>query len=159
MKSRPRRIENQVASQLSTFYREHGLPAVQRVPVIGRTGPDLSVSGDIAVDVKSRLKVPKGFVIEPGNVMQFDGMIGARLGELDLLLDLDHFVRQGQTSKQVRGWLDHMGEWVTRELPGGIPALVLHRPGMWVEHAGFIINLSDRRKLYDKCNGIRLPSG
>ena len=60
MKARPRSVENEVAKYLSRKFAALELDPVERVPVLGRAGPDVSINqSQLAIDVKSRKEVPK----------------------------------------------------------------------------------------------------
>ncbi len=56
MKARPRCVERSVAEALSSILNT----PVERIPVLGRTGPDLTYHPplNLIVDVKSRINVP-----------------------------------------------------------------------------------------------------
>ena len=91
MKARPRRAEREVARHLSSFFEALGLPAVERIPVLGRTGPDITWNEfKLIVDVKSRLSVPKGISIPKGKVYRGGlNWFGVRLEEIPLLAKIN----------------------------------------------------------------------
>lgn len=181
MKARPRRVENRVAEEINKYLSQYGLPEVERIPVLGRTGPDISLWPFfmVAVDVKSRKSNPKGYVLGPGELMYYWGynyeidlpitrvaMMGTRLDNLEALFDTENeetFNRP--TSKTVTKWLVHMGEWCwdpQRSSSQYIPALVLHYPGRPVAHSTFVIFKEDRSVLHDRrerLDDLRLRAG
>ena len=64
-------MENRVAAYLSALFAGIGLSPVERIPVLGRTGPDLTINElGLVVDVKSRQACPKMYFC--GSVC-FDG--------------------------------------------------------------------------------------
>lgn len=81
MKRRPRRVEQKVAEHLTAFFAHLGLPEVKRIPVLGRTGPDIEINEfGLIVDVKSRQSVPTQSF--PGVAMN-DVMVWAPLDQLN----------------------------------------------------------------------------
>ena len=149
MKSRPRSVEREVARTLSRFFIQQNLSPVERIPVLGRTGPDLTINElGLVIDVKSRLEVPKTpFTTHP--IISFDDelhFIGARLRDLPLLVAGEpHPI--DFSSALIRRWYLHMDEWTRIHYPGGIPALVLHRPKMPIGAALLILSQENRRRL------------
>jgi len=150
MRGRPRRIEREVALHITQYLAELGLGAVERIPILGRTGPDITVwpGLQIAVDVKSRKAIPQSYKLYGKHIQTWTSyrppwiQVGSRLCDLDLLFDIEnvemHLTRNG--SKTIGGWLDHMWEWCMDEPAGDVlPALVLHWPGTPVKHSTFVI--------------------
>lgn len=155
MKSRPRGIERKVAEHLSAAFKAFGMSPVERIPVLGRTGPDITINeARFVIDVKSRLAVPRSVYVPPGAcLVRFDdGLIAFRLENILALLDGEittytQMPRMG-TSKTVRDWYYHMRAWTTAHQPDGITMLVLHRSGvdgsrMPVGTASVVISHSD----------------
>ena len=122
MKARPRSVERKVAEHLTAFFIPQGYSEVERIPVLGRTGPDVSINEfGLVVDVKSRLEVPKCY------------MTPAIHGDLYCShLDGINFDVPASSARSVlvERWFDHMHEWTLAKYKTGITALVLHRPGM-----------------------------
>jgi len=55
-----KRVEVRVAEILSEIFSDAGKDPVERIPILGRTGPDISHNQiELIVDVKSRHQVPK----------------------------------------------------------------------------------------------------
>ena len=163
MKGRPRRIEREAATRLSLFFSDINLPKVERVPVIGRTGPDIQVNEfGLVVDVKSRKKVPKGILVGSGEIKFITGvpfdtetkahhMVGVRLGEINLLVseeDVPRSARKGFVS--VSRWMMHMDKWTKKHQPDGITALILHRSGTYVDHSTFLVFEKDLEVFNDR---------
>ncbi|HZW02481.1 MAG TPA: hypothetical protein VFF68_01040 [Anaerolineaceae bacterium] len=138
MKARPRRIEREVAKYLTEVFGE----PFERIPVLGRTGPDLSVNHTrLVIDVKSRLSIPKGIYPPNGQLTLFGvgGLVGCRLADLACIHTIDRFC-QMEPYKCVQQFYAHMDQWRAEQLPDGITALVLHRPGMKIAGALFVIH-------------------
>ena len=161
MKGRPRRIEREVALHLSRYLATLGMGPVNRIPVLGRTGPDVDVLPglQIAVDVKSRKANPKNYKLY-GNHLQFWGagelaQVGSRLSDLKTLFDVENISMHMYRNKSitVSDWLAHMSEWTLEQEISGvriIPALVLHWPGTPVKFSTFLIYESDRSAIDDR---------
>ena len=146
MKRRPRRIESEVAKHLSKEFAKLKLDPVERVPVIGRTGPDISINqSKLAIDVKSRLEVPKIMWCHHGATKwgKTDPLVAVRLCEFEkLFVDLPRS-EAIVPPKTVRGYLEHMAAWSDEH----IPAIVLHRPRIRIANAIFVIREADIRRL------------
>lgn len=148
MKQRPRRVEREAAKLLSDFFRSIGCSPVERIPVLGRTGPDISLNElGLVVDVKSRLEVPLGAFFDHPVCCQ--GVYYAV--PLDRIADL--LISEGDPvpfkSKQVDAWYAHMEAWTLVNQPDGISALILHRPKLPYGKAMLI--LKNRRRFVEKC--------
>ena len=137
MKSRPRYAENRIAKELTDIL---GAP-FERIPVLGRTGPDLTVnSTQLVIDVKSRKSCPKTYFCK--------GMIHKTTHHCSVALsDLQNFAELPAMSRHysiiVGRWLDHMHAWTIENVPNGITALIIHRPGMPYGESRLIFYHSD----------------
>lgn len=159
MKGRPRRTEREVASHLSEYYKTLGLTPVKRVPIIGRTGPDIEINElGLIVDVKSRKSVPKTPMPEQEEIVYCPGVwIGARLEDIDLLAGYPEvpngecdYARKIKPYKSIIGWLDHMDEWTQLNRPNDISALVLHRTGGYISNS--LVVIKQQEVFYDRVN-------
>jgi len=158
MKARPRHVEREIAKSLSLFYSQLGMSPVERIPVLGRTGPDIEVNElRLAVDVKSRLQVPKCMLVQPGAIGLFGiesyRMLGVTLGDMSLLLEparVEAMSQAAPCSQTVLRWLLHMQEWA--DAGACQAALVLHKPKMMYERSTFILFQKDWREFYEKCS-------
>jgi len=147
MKARPRRAEREIAGLLSGFFIQYGLGPVERIPVLGREGPDISMNElSIAIDVKSRLSVPKMALADKDRFL-FSEKNGETLLCCRLTTLFNHLIKPfsivytledpPETSKTVYEWYSHMAKWALYH--DAIPALVLHRPRMPFANATFVI--------------------
>ncbi len=147
MKQRPRHAENKIAEILNHIFTQHGLSPVERIPILGRTGPDLTTNeAGLAIDVKSRKACPiKHFrAAEKTGKASCDSYCAFTLDRLpQTLIEKRGGYGTFPESKLVTGWLDHMRAWVTEWMPAGIPGLVLHRPQMPYGKSLLILGLSD----------------
>lgn len=151
MKARPRSVENRVADALNAHFKLLGMTPVERIPVLGRTGPDLSINElKLVVDVKSRIEVPKALFFPLRVPFHFENMVAVRLVDLNRLWVPDgSAVPLDFSSKIVRGYLAHMEEWTAANVEGGISCVILHRPEMPIGSSVAIIYSNCRRRLYE----------
>lgn len=151
MKPRPRSVEREVAEFLSHLYQINGYSPVKRIPILGRTGPDIEVNETkLVVDVKSRIAVPQSHLLKQGELGRFGDYVGVRMCEHGNELK----PRDIRPSVMVKDWLDHMDEWTKENVPSGISMIVLHRPGMRIANAICIVKTEDWRNV---CKIIRTP--
>jgi hypothetical protein len=144
MKARPRNAENRVCEELNKWFVQIGHVPVSRIPTTGRTGPDIEINAlHLVIDVKSRIEVPKSYMVESG---AWGNLIGVSLKHLDNITNMVQNLRIAPC-KTVSNYFSHMDEWTKVHRPGYITALVLHRPGMPFGKAVFIINQSQREEL------------
>lgn len=144
MKRRPRRCENRAAEELNRWFAKIGHAPVSRIPTTGRTGPDIEINDmHLVIDVKSRLEVPKSYMVESG---AWGDLIGVSLRKLDSITNILQFP-QITPCKTVSNYFSHMDEWTSVRRPGYITALILHRPGMPFGRAVFIIHKSQQEEL------------
>ena len=158
MKGRPRSIERKVAEILSREFVDHGWSPVERIPVLGRTGPDITINeAEFVIDVKSRLEVPKTILVPKGKILcVFGDLIAFRLENINGLfhkIEMDGWIKSihSVVPKVVRDYYDHMNEWTQQHEPHGITMLVLHRSGihggrMPVGASSVVISYSDYQK-------------
>lgn len=155
MKARPRRTEREVAALLSEIFSCAGMSSVKRIPILGRTGPDIEINEvGLVVDVKSRRAVPKSALPKQRRAIQFStGLIAFRLNEMADVANLtyDPVI---STPISVSRWYDHMDEWRLEHRGDGITALVLHRPQMPIGNAAVVIKLSDRSLLCQRLHVV-----
>jgi len=152
MKPRPRSIERKVAAYLSERFLQLGLSPVERIPVLGRTGPDISLNElNIVIDVKSRLEVPVS-VFCPRNEFRYicNGLISVPLCNFLDIFENNLVCRQDYVfSKIVQDYYDHIDEWTRTNIPSGITALVLHRPKKPIGNSILVISNLNRRRLQE----------
>lgn len=141
MKPRPRYAENRIAKELTDIF---GVP-FERIPVLGRTGPDLTVNETkLVVDVKSRQSCPKTYFWN-GMLHMPGGHISIALNDISRIESLPEIRRHH--SIMVSRWLEHMHEWTKENVPDGISALAIHRPGLPYGEARLVFFPSDIGKI------------
>jgi hypothetical protein len=160
MKARPRSVENRTADALNEHFARLGMTPVERIPVLGRTGPDLSINEmKLVVDVKSRIEVPKALFFPLLVPFRFDGMVGVRVKCLNTLWEENAQLRCGDdcpdtapldfSSKTVRDYLAHLEEWTRENCADGVSCVVLHRPDLPIGSSVAIIQSHSRRRLIE----------
>ena len=154
MKARPRSVENRVADALNDHFKTLAVSPVERIPVLGRTGPDISLNElGLVVDVKSRKEISKTVFFPLICPFYFDGLLGVRLANLDTLWkDEGRGARPpflDFSSKMIRDYLDHMEEWTKTHAKDGVSCVVLHRPEMPIGSSVAVIYQTSRRRLIE----------
>jgi hypothetical protein len=147
-------VEVRVAAELSKIFSDVGKEPVERIPILGRTGPDITFNSiQLIVDVKSRLRVPKYSLAANGQAIQMGDLLGFQLDDMLKLADLPTFT--APLSPLVAEWIDHMDQWTAVNVPDGISCIVLHRPKMPVGSSTVVIYSVERNKL---CQRLALSS-
>jgi hypothetical protein len=126
MKSAPRRAENAVAMILSKHFANIGVDAVERIPVTGRVGPDITLNRlKLVVDVKNRAEVPDGIFHD--TLVEFGDFLAVPLDKFGTIFSepVEIFFK----SKIVSGYYLHMKEWTDAHEPDGIACVILHKSG------------------------------
>lgn len=126
MKPTPRRAENRIAEYLSEEFEHYGLSPVERIPVIGREGPDITINEfGLVIDVKSRKSVPKSYLVSSPVLGYAHALI-----PLKCLKDNLHYIpKYGAVySKTVNQWLAHMDKWRQDNYPDGISGVIIRKP-------------------------------
>lgn len=146
-------VERRVATELNRVLSDVGeFTPVERIPLLGRAGPDLTVNEtNLVVNVKSRLKIPVGCFPKAGEMLEFapksaDGLVCFRLEELSRIDRLFNYMPT-KPSKQIIDWWQWMDKWTKEFQPAGITCIVIHRPRMPIGHAGVVLQTKDLRRL------------
>ncbi|MBN2500250.1 MAG: hypothetical protein JXB38_05740 [Anaerolineales bacterium] len=161
MKARPRDVENRVAEEFSKIFARYGLEPVERIPVLGRTGPDISINeAGFVIDVKSRLQCPKTYIYQD---WQKHGIIKAGGVLLCPIKFFDEFVLQGEreptpidfVSKMVAEWWCHMHGWTRDNCPDNYSMIVLHKPRLPIGNSIVVFLPYDRRPIHEQFANFR----
>jgi len=159
MKLTPRRAENAVAKLLSEHFAILHMAPVERIPVIGRRGPDISINqSNLVIDVKSRKEVPMMVAtVPPNTVVQYDnGFVGVQIESFPMLYERqtpDLVIHK--SSKAVQDWWTHMDEWTKENKPDGFSCLALRRPKMPHGKTLVVISQNDWRHFYEHIQRYR----
>lgn len=158
MKARPRSVENQVAAALNQHFQTLAVAPVERIPVLGRSGPDLTTNElNLIVDVKSRLEIPRAIFIPLAVPFCFDDLTLVRLANLPTLWDAQYSpAAMDFSSKLIRSYLAHMDEWTRANAPDGISCVILHRPKMPIGDSVAAIYSTSRRRLIEYATRYRI---
>ena len=141
MKQRPRSAENKIAALFTNVFTLYGYAKVERIPILGRTGPDLTINeAKLVIDAKSRLETPESLII-PCFVSHGE-VLAVPVCKMDWLTKFDP-QPVNYLTKTVEGWLDHMHEWTTENMPDGISGIVLHRPRLPFEKTVLVFYKKD----------------
>ena len=147
MKAIPRKAEREIALVFSRFFSDIGMSPVERIPILGRTGPDITINeANLVIDVKSRKSVPVKMTAASGFIYHVDGVSYFQLNELLNLSGLES-VYPSFSSITTVSWLNHMQEWTKEECPEGISMIVMRKPGTPYPKSTVIIYSSDLRRL------------
>ncbi|MEM4204638.1 MAG: hypothetical protein QXS54_11265 [Candidatus Methanomethylicaceae archaeon] len=133
MQPRPRRYENKIADILSERFVAMGLSPVQRIPVNGRRGPDLTINElGLVIDCKTRKEVPRSILVRKPTC--FRGVYVAapivHFPQIEPEVAVDFY------SEVVLGYLNHIAEICSENQ---IPMIVLNKPNLWVSKSVFVI--------------------
>jgi len=122
MKARPRRAENRIADELNKWFTKYGLSPIERIPVLGRAGPDYTKNElQLNLDAKSRKSIPTSYKIKSNEVLRFENYWGLSLCNLNALgWAMDNWWVEVKPSVVIVRWIKHMG-------PNG--GVILHWPG------------------------------
>jgi hypothetical protein len=145
-RARFKSVECEVAKTLSDILFDVGKSPVYRIPILGRTGPDITINEvGLVIDVKSRKAIPERMFAIENTVTYFGDFVGFRLEDLLKVNRLDHS-EIATMSNLVLKWWEHMDEWTQKYHPG-ITTIILHRSRMPIGRATVIIHQKDRSEL------------
>jgi hypothetical protein len=159
MKRGPRQAETRFADYLSLHFGALGLSPVERVPVIGRTGPDITFNELwLAIDAKRREEVPISAwkLTDTCTIVEYaDGICVSQLKNFSRLLTSEDPPQKinEKSTKTISGYLEHMAGWkfhhkdMPELLRGAIPAVVCRKTGGRTANALFVIYKEDLRLL------------
>lgn len=146
-------VEVNVALHLSGIFSDVGHSAVKRIPILGRTGPDISYNDiGLVVDVKSRLEVPKSSLATKGKTLRMGNMLGFCLADM---LEFERLTSlTAEPSIIVSTWLSHMNDWKVKHLPTGITCVIIHRPKLPIGESTVIIYAHERNTLWTRITAL-----
>lgn len=172
MKARPRWAENRIAEELNKSFSHLKVTPFERIPVLGRAGPDLTINElGLAIDVKSRQVCPKSAFMNEKHWAYIShkdrkgGLIAIRVSDIGmaveykepvcLITESDWHTTNVTAGKQIIDWWLHMDEWTAYWEPEKISAIVIHRPGMPYGSSMLIMKSKGFQQLYQTVANIK----
>lgn len=146
--SRWKGVERRVAAALNAALSGAGeFKPVERIPLLGREGPDLTVNETgLVINVKSRAEIPQRLFPDNGRILQIGKLFCFRLENIARIHDLPVSAATGSWQRLTDWWL-RMDRWTRECQPEGITCIIIHRPRMPVGHAGVVIHHTDLWRL------------
>jgi hypothetical protein len=144
-----KQVERGAAEELNRVLSGIGnFTPVERIPLLGREGPDLTVNETgLVINVKSRKCIP-GYLFPPAGTFIHSGkLIIFRLN--DIITPLMKTCQVDQW-KQLVDWYALMDKWTQEFQPDAISAIFLHRPRLPYGSMGVAIHHEHLRRL--SCN-------
>jgi hypothetical protein len=142
--------ERTIAALLNKTLSDVGeFKPIERIPILGREGPDLTVNeSGLVVNVKSRLEIPTSLFPQPFHILFCGDLVIFRLTEIEFLYSAVMDPAPIAPSKMLMDWWELMEKW-TREFEPerGISAIILHRPRMPYGDVAVVIHFNDLRRI------------
>jgi hypothetical protein len=114
---------------------------VERIPILGRTGPDITINeAGLVIDVKSRLECPKSFFVKEPTCL------GTYFSVPLHAMNFFYYEEGKFFSKLVDAYWKHMDQWTQEKMPNGITAVILHRPRVAYLNSVIIFHRKDLRR-------------
>ena len=152
MKARPRATENGIARELNKVLADLNYDKIERIPVLGRTGPDLTINQlGLVIDVKSRKSCPKGIMPDKNEIKSFEygGMTFWAVRVSDVR-NKDMPIVAVKGSKMIYDWWMHMDEWTQEKTTGKTTCIITHKPKIPYGNAAAIFKSIDLERLMEK---------
>ena len=143
-------VERAIAAELNKQLSDVGkFTPIERIPLLGREGPDLTVNETgLVINVKSREKIHKRLIPGPFQILYCGDLVIFRLAELSCFQSFLMDPIPVDRSKMLEDWYALMDKWTKERQPErGISAIILHRPRMPYGDAGIAIHFNDLRRL------------
>ena len=134
---------NQTLSDIGNF------KPIERIPLLGRDGPDLTVNeSGLVINVKSRLEISRNLFPKSSQVFISGGLLIFRLDEIGCLYSAEMDPLPIDSSKMLTDWWEWMEKWTKENEPErGISAIILHRPRLPYGDVAVVIHYNDLRRL------------
>ena len=147
-------VERGAAAALNLVLSDVGkFTQVERVPVNGREGPDLTINElGLVVNVKSRQKIHPRLLPEPFQLLSCGDLVILRLVDLPCVNAFLVDPVSVDRSKMLLDWYEKMDKWRQAHHPKGISAIFLHRPRLPYGNMGVAIHFDNLRRL--KCQHV-----
>lgn len=149
MDKRWKAVERSVAAKLTDVLSDVGNLKFERIPLLGRDGPDLTInSSGLVINVKSRKGIPQRLLPRHAHLIQIGDLVCFRL---DNIIGAGGFQATGTEKpwKQLQDWYDWMDDWTQRQPDKDrlISCIILHRPRLPVGKSGIVIHSSHLKRL------------
>ena len=146
-----KQVERGAAEELNRVLSGIGnFTPVERIPLLGREGPDLTVNETgLVINVKSRQCIPARFFPKPFQLLRVGDLVIFHLEEMCLAPQFE-VTANLKPWKQLQDWYDRMDKWTHEFQPDGVSAIFLHRPRLPYGNMGIAIHHDNLRRL--SCN-------
>ena len=147
-RDRWKRVERNVAAALNEALSGIGdFTSIERIPLLGREGPDLTVNETgLVINVKSRIEIPDRLFSVSERILNIGNYSCFRLEDLAKLPGMP--INAGTDPwKRLDDWWLRMDKWTKEFQPEGITCIIIHRPRMPIGHAGVVIHHTDLWRL------------
>ena len=123
-----------------------GMSPVERIPLLGRDGPDLTINETgLVINVKSRKKTPEWVCAPKEKLLVYGDLVGFRLKHL---LEVQRMAQEDAPQwKQLLDWYEHMDDWTKKKKPDCISAIFVHKPRMPIGNMTVVIHKNHLRRL------------
>ena len=142
-------VERSTAAYLTRILSDtRNMSPVERIPLLGREGPDLTINETLLViNVKSRKRIPVRLMAPAKTLLWSGDLVGFRLDHLLEFTSCDMGTKITDPWKQLDEWYAHMDQWTRQFQADGISAIFLHRPRMPIGLTTVVIHHNDFRRL------------
>jgi hypothetical protein len=149
--SRWKGVERAAAIELNHILSDIGkFEPIERIPINGREGPDLTVNETgLVINVKSRKCIPDRLFPKPYQLLQFGNLVGFHAEQLYLAPQFE-VTANLPSWKMLQDWYDRMESWTLTNQPDGISAILLHKPRMPYGNMAVVVHYDNLRRL--QCN-------
>ena len=147
-----KQVERGAAQELNRVLSGIGkFTPVERIPLLGREGPDLTVNETgLVINVKSRKAIPDRLFPGSNQLLFIGRLVVFRLEDLKRCRTAWMEIPTTDPWKRLQDWYDLMDCWTQEFQPDGISAIFLHRPRMPYGNMGVVIHHEHLRRL--SCN-------
>ena len=148
MDKRWKAVERSVAAELNEVLSGIGkFSPIERIPLLGREGPDLTVNETgLVINVKSRQILKPRLFPQPKQLLIIGDLVCFRLEDMPHIKDL---VSNAETEplKKLVDWYWFMDKWTKEFKPDGISCIIIHRPRLPIGKSGIVIHINDLKRL------------
>lgn len=150
--------ERAIAAELNKTLSDAGnFKPIERIPLLGREGPDLTINeSGLVINVKSRQSISPRLIPAPAQMLFCGELVIFRLAELPCLYSFPVDPIPADRSRLLEEWWALMEKWTRQFEPErGISAIILHRPRMPYGDVGIAVHINDLRRLQCQINAVK----